>query len=304
ETTSEAPAPTTEVAAAAPMVVEAPVSSGGNSLWGLTYSPYNTDGSCPDVGTVAEQLKKVASVASNIRLYSTDCSQLSSALEAIGSNNIPLNVYAGIWVTDGVSRMESDLDQFVAAAKQYDSSLIKGVSVGNEDIFKGMSESTLIGYINQVRARLQAEGMGHISVYTTETDAHFSKALAAASDVVQINVYSIFDGLYTDISASVDSVIQRANNIRSNVSGGKPVRFGECGWSSAGNTGPSPLNLANEIAFARGFKCAAAAAGFDYFYFEAKNAQWKKGLAASEQNFGIFDASFTPKFDFNLLNLC
>ncbi|KAJ1938242.1 hypothetical protein GGF37_004884, partial [Kickxella alabastrina] len=146
-------------------------------LWGLTYSPYNTDGTCSDFNTVADQLLKIATVTSNIRLYSTDCSQLSNVLEAVAKNNIALGVHVGIWVTDGVSRMESDLDQFVVAAKHYDSSLIKGVSVGNEEIFKGMSESTLIEYINQVRARLQAEGMSHIPVYTTETDAHFSKAL-------------------------------------------------------------------------------------------------------------------------------
>ncbi|KAJ2003789.1 hypothetical protein GGI04_002847, partial [Coemansia thaxteri] len=129
-------------------------------------------------------------------------------------------------------------------------------------------------------------------------------ALAAVSDVVQINVYSIFDGVYVDIDASVQSVIQRANNIRNNVAGGKPVRFGESGWASAGNTGPSPLSLANEIAYAQKFKCAAAAAGYEYFYFEAKNAQWKAGAVLSEQSFGIFNAGFTPKFDFGLLNSC
>ncbi|KAJ2465011.1 hypothetical protein GGI02_004823, partial [Coemansia sp. RSA 2322] len=217
-------------------------SSGGRPLWGLNYSPYNTDGSCPDVNAVAAQLQKVASVASHIRLYSTDCSQLSNALQAITSNKIALDVYAGIWLTAGAARMQADLDQFVAAAKTFGTGLIKGVSVGNEDVSNGMSEATLIGYINQVRARLQAEGLGGIPVFTTEQDARFSKALAAVSDVVQINVYSIFDGVYVDIDASVQSVIQRANNIRNNVAGGKPVRFGESGWASAGNTGPSPLS--------------------------------------------------------------
>ncbi|KAJ1840368.1 hypothetical protein LPJ57_010591, partial [Coemansia sp. RSA 486] len=40
--------------------------SGNGLLWGLNYSPYNTDGSCPDVNTVAGQLAKVASVTKNI----------------------------------------------------------------------------------------------------------------------------------------------------------------------------------------------------------------------------------------------
>ncbi|KAJ1901416.1 hypothetical protein LPJ66_000785 [Kickxella alabastrina] len=273
-------------------------------LWGLTYSPYNTDGTCSDFNTVADQLLKIATVASNVRLYSTDCSQLSNVLEAVAKNNIALGIYVGIWVSSGASRMQLDLDQFVVAAKHYDSSLIKGVSVGNEDIFKGMSESTLIGYINQVRARLQAEGMGHIPVYTTETDAHFSRALVAVSDIIEVNLQVIFDSSFASIDASAQSAIQRANNIKNNIAGKKPVRIGECGWSSAGNTGPCPLSLANEVEFARKFKCKAEAAGYEYFYFEAKNAMWKQGAPVSEQNFGIFDASFVPKFDFSALSVC
>ncbi|KAJ1718360.1 hypothetical protein LPJ53_006560, partial [Coemansia erecta] len=149
-TTSEAPAPETTSEAPAPETssASAPESTGSNnsgsssggsgSLWGLTYSPYNTDGSCPDVGTVAGQLAKVAAVTSNIRLYSTDCSQLSNALQAITSNNLNLNIHAGIWISNGDARMQSDLNDFVLAAKQYGTGLIKGVSVGNEDISKGM----------------------------------------------------------------------------------------------------------------------------------------------------------------------
>ncbi|KAJ2246027.1 hypothetical protein GGI13_005603 [Coemansia sp. RSA 455] len=273
-------------------------------LWGLTYSPYNTDGSCPDVNTVTAQLHKVAAATGHIRLYSTDCSQLSSVLQAITRNNIALDVYAGIWLAAGPTRMQADLDQFVAAAKTYGTGLIKGLSVGNEDISNGMSEATLIGYINQVRARLQAEGLSGIPIYTTEQDAKFSRAMAAASDIVQVNIYAMFDGYFANLDASVKSVIQRANHIKNNVAGGKLVRFGESGWASSGNTGPSPLTLANEIAYAQKFKCAAAAAGFEYFYFEAKDAQWKAGAVASEQNFGIFNAGFTPKFDFGLLNSC
>ncbi|KAJ2665524.1 hypothetical protein IW148_001645 [Coemansia sp. RSA 1199] len=295
---------TPEPVTSSPAAPEPEKPTSGGSLWGLTYSPYNIDGSCPDVGTVTSQLQKVAGVTGNIRLYSTDCSQLRNALQAISSSNLNLGIHAGLWISDGESRMQSDLDEFIAATKQYDSSLVKGVSVGNEDLSKGMSESTLIGYINQVRARLQSEGLGHIPVYATEQDAHFTKAIAAVCDVVQVNIYSIFDSIFTSVDSSVKSVIQRADNIRNNVAGGKPVRFGETGWSSAGSTGPSPLSLTSEIAYVQKFKCAAAAAGYDYFYFEAKDALWKQGQALSEQSFGIFGHDFVQKFDFGLLNLC
>ncbi|KAJ2852322.1 hypothetical protein IWW36_000465 [Coemansia brasiliensis] len=303
EYTSSSPPPKPEPSTSAAPEPETPSNSGG-SLWGLTYSPYNTDGSCPDLATVSSQLKKIAQVTGNIRLYSTDCSQLRLAVQAIKNNNIGLTIHPGIWVSEGAARMQSDLDEFVSVVKQYGSDIIDGLSVGNEETSKGMSESTLIGYINQARSRLQAEGLGHIPVFTTEQDAHFTSSLASVCDLVQVNIYSVFDSIFTSIDASVKSVIQRADNIRNNVAGGKPVRFGETGWSSAGNTGPSPLSLVNEIAYAQKFKCAAASAGYDYFYFEAKNALWKQGEPDSEQNFGIFSADFVPKFDFGLLNYC
>ncbi|KAJ2449765.1 hypothetical protein EV183_004711 [Coemansia sp. RSA 2336] len=274
------------------------------ALWGLTYSPYNIDGSCPDLAAVSSQLQKIAQVTGNIRLYSTDCSQLRLAVQAVKNNHLGLTIHPGIWISDGASRMQSDLDEFVSVVKQYGSDTIDGLSVGNEDISKGMSESTLIGYINQVRSRLQAEGLGHIPIYATEQDAHFTSSLANACDLVQVNLHTIFDAAFTSIDASAKSVIKRADAVKINVSNGKLVRIGETGWSSSGNTGPSPLSLANEIAYAQKFKCAAASAGYEYFYFEAKNAQWKKGAVASEQNFGIFSADFVPKFDFNLLSSC
>ncbi|KAJ1859206.1 hypothetical protein LPJ76_000391 [Coemansia sp. RSA 638] len=274
------------------------------ALWGLTYSPYNTDGSCPDLATVASQLQKVAGVTGNIRLYSTDCSQLRNALQAISSSNLNLGIHAGLWISDGAPRMQSDLDEFIAAAKQYDSSLVKGVSVGNEDLSKGMSEATLIGYINKVRARLQTEGLGHIPVYTTEQDALFSQSLATVCDLVQINVHTIFDSAFTSIDASVQSVIHRVNTVKANVARGKLVRVGETGWASAGNTGPSPLTLANEISYVQKFRCAARKSELEYFYFEAKDALWKQGQALSEQNFGIFSAQYTPKFNFLDLSSC
>ncbi|KAJ2652602.1 hypothetical protein IWW40_001088 [Coemansia sp. RSA 1250] len=303
EYTSSSPPPKPEPSTSAAPDPQPPANSGG-SLWGLTYSPYNIDGSCPDLATVSSQLKKVAQVTGNIRLYSTDCSQLRLAVQAVKNNNLGLTIHPGIWISDGASRMQSDLDEFVSVVKQYGSDIINGLSVGNEDLSKGTSESTLIEYINQVRSRLQAEGLGYIPIYATEQDAHFTSSLANVCDLVQVNIYSIFDSIFTSIDASVKSVIQRADNIRNNVAGGKPVRFGETGWSSAGNTGPSPLSLANQIAYAQKFKCAAASAGYEYFYFEAKNSQWKQGAAASEQNFGIFSADFVPKFDFGLLNYC
>ncbi|KAJ1946068.1 hypothetical protein FBU59_002125 [Linderina macrospora] len=301
EPTSAAPATpsySTSAAAASP-------STGTDSskpLWGLTYSPYNNDGSCPDQSAVTAQLQKLVSVTDNIRLYSTDCSQLEFVLKAISENNLNLDVYAGIWVSDGASRVQSDLESFVSAVKAHPG-LVKGVSVGNEDLFKGMAESTLIGYINQVRSRLQSEGLSSIPVSTTDTDAKITSSVIAAVDLVQVNIYAVFDATFTSISNSVQSVITRANNIRG-MAGSKPVRLGETGWASAGTATACPLTLANQKEYAQAFRCAAKNSNLDYFFFEAKNADWKPGATLLEKSFGLFDSSFNAKFDLNSLGSC
>ncbi|KAJ2778509.1 hypothetical protein H4R18_004555 [Coemansia javaensis] len=276
----------------------------GSPLWGLTYSPYNDDGSCPDAGAVADQLQKVARAAKNVRLYSTDCSQLRNAAQAVSRNKLPLGIYAGIWVAGGDSRAGAEIDELVSVAKQYGAGIIRGVGVGNEEVSKGMPVPTLLGYISRVRARLQSEGLGGIPVYTAEQDAKFTKEMADASDLVQVNIHAVFDPAFTNIADSVQSVIARAAAVKSGVAGGKKVQIGETGWASAGNIGPSPLTLGNEAAYARQFGCAAARAGYEYFYFEAKDALWKQAQPQSEKSFGVFDSAYTPKFDLGQLGSC
>ncbi|KAJ2800505.1 hypothetical protein H4R21_003150, partial [Coemansia helicoidea] len=276
-------------------------------LWGLTYTPYNSDGSCASLGETTSQLAAVAGVADNIRLYSTDCSQLAHAMQAVSNSNLPLSIYAGIWVAPGAAgaaRVNSELDEFVAAAKAYDRGLIRGLSVGNEAILNGVGVDQLIGYIQQVRTRLHAEGLSNIPVYTTDIDTSFTPALVEACDVLQINLQSVFGSYFASINASAQEVISRANAFKSKFAGGKKVRIGEVGWSSAGVAGPYPLTLDNQKSFARAFKCLVDKTDYEYFFFEAKDATWKKGQPLCEQNFGVFNAGFTPKFDFGLLNSC
>ncbi|KAJ2713567.1 hypothetical protein H4R19_002182 [Coemansia spiralis] len=273
-------------------------------LWGLGFSPYNDDGSCADLGKVTSQLEAVAKIASNIRLYATDCSQLANAMQAISNSGLSLGVHAGIWASSGPDRVNAELDQFVAAAKKYDRALIKGLSVGNEALRNGVSVDQLIGHIQNVRARLKAEGLGGIPVYTTEVDTAFTPALVDACDLLQINLQVVFGSAFTSTSASAHEVISRADAFKSKFARGKSVQIGEAGWPSAGKLGPFPLTLDNQKGFARAFKCLVDKTDYNYFYFEAKDALWKSGQSLPEQSFGVFSAGFTPKFDFGLFNSC
>ncbi|KAJ1957565.1 hypothetical protein EC988_000764 [Linderina pennispora] len=284
-------------------VVTAKTLVSNRPLWGLCYSPYNNDGSCPAYESVESGLNAVADVAKNIRLFSTDCSQLKLALKAITKNDLDMGVYAGLWITDGDQRKNSDVAAFIDAAKAYNSSdLIRGVSVGNEETFKNMNSAQVVGHINDVRSKLRGAGLGHIPVYTTDVDSHFTPEMAKASDVVNVNVYSMFDGSPITMDQAVQRVIARANHVRDSVAQGKKVRISESGWAAGGNLKGMPLTLENQQSYLRKFKCAAEQAGFEYFFFEAKNADWKKSMkqADYEYNFGVFDSNFGHKLDFSI----
>ncbi|KAJ1674181.1 hypothetical protein EV182_003797 [Spiromyces aspiralis] len=277
----------------------------GNSkcLWGLNYSPYNDDGSCPAIDKVASDLKTISEVTSRIRLYATDCNQLRFAAEAITKNKLQMEIYAGIWISDGDDRFKKELDEFVQVAKS-NKDIIKGVSVGNEELYKNsMDEGKLIGYINTVRQRLQQENLKSIPVYTTETSIKYTRKLADNSDVVQANIYSIFNsGSYTSIQDSVKAVFQEYDRLRDLLKTDKVIRIGESGWSSncAGSGLTAPCSVQLEQEYFKEFVCNANSKKIEYFYFEVKDAIWKGNAPPVEENFGIYDANYNPKFSFQV----
>ncbi|PVU84859.1 hypothetical protein BB559_007335, partial [Furculomyces boomerangus] len=248
-----------------------------DALWGMTYSPYKPDGTCPDNTGMLKDLLSTTLLTNNIRLYSTDCNQLQAAVDLISSNKLNIGVYAGIWVSNGDARTDSEIAEFVRVANQYKGQgIIKGVSIGNEELFQNsMTEDQLIQNINKARAAITAAGINDIPIYTTDTDAFFSKNLADACDLVQINVYSIFDSVYTSIADSVTSVFTRINTVQQKVGSNKLVRIGETGYPSAGNYNTQQGSIANQLEYVNRFVCNAKKQNLEYFVFEAKDALWK-----------------------------
>ncbi|OMJ29275.1 putative glucan endo-1,3-beta-glucosidase btgC [Smittium culicis] len=279
------------------------MNSGSSKFWGLTYSPYNTDGSCPSYSKVESDLITVSSVTNNIRLYSTDCDQLVNAAKAITQNSLPLDIYAGVWISSGDERMNNEIDTIIKVINTYGSNIIKGISIGNEEMFKGsMTESDLISKLQAAKSKIMAAGITGIPIYTTDTDSKFTKKMADASDIIQLNIYTIFDQSAKSAADSVESVFNRIEAAKSRLGSSKHVRIGETGFSSAGSSGSQSGSLQGEIDYAKALICKAAQIGSEYFYFEAKDALWKSGESQLEQNFGVFDSNFKPKFDFNLLS--
>ncbi|OMJ14348.1 putative glucan endo-1,3-beta-glucosidase btgC [Smittium culicis] len=272
---------------------------------GMTYSPYNPDGSCPDLQTVASQLTFLSKHTSSIRLYSTDCNQLTNVLAAISQNSLPLKVHAGIWASNGLDRANTEIDVLVAAAQNNAySQIIADVSVGNEVIFNNLlTEDQVIALINTTKQKLSAAGIS-IPVYTTEVDSKMTKNLANACDLIQVNIQTFFDSNYSSIQNSVDQVFTRLDNIRTSVANGKHCRIGEVGYPHAGQLGPQAGSIENKSQYIQSFVCKAKNSGVTYFIFEALDATWKAGSSVSEQSYGIFNRALTPNIAIPSLSSC
>ncbi|OLY81208.1 putative glucan endo-1,3-beta-glucosidase btgC [Smittium mucronatum] len=267
---------------------------GGQVFNGMTYSPYNSDGSCPDLATVSTQLTFLSKYTSSIRLYSTDCNQLAFVLQAISQSSLPLKVHAGVWASSGVDRANSEIDTVVSlVSNSAYSGIVADVSVGNEVIYGNLlTESQLISLINSAKSKLASANVS-IPVYTTEVDSSMTAGLIAAIDLVQVNLQTMFDATYTSISDSVDSIFTRLDNVKA-ISNGKTVRIGEVGYCHAGQVGAQVGSPDSQSQYIQAFTCKAKSLGVSYFIFEALDATWKTGSSLAEQSFGIFSRSLVP----------
>ncbi|PVV04368.1 hypothetical protein BB560_001129 [Smittium megazygosporum] len=275
-------------------------------IWGLAYSPYRDDGKCPDYNVISKEVLQISRTARNVRLYSTDCNQLEHVLQSIFEHKLNLGVYAGIWISEGKPRAESEVNEFIRLSKKYQGSgIIKGLSVGNEELFKkSTTENELIQMIESAKKKIIDSGIQYIPIYTTEVDSLFSSRLAAACDLVQVNVHVAFDKEFVSIHSRVSSVFSRVESLKSRIGPNKRIRIGETGYPSAGTFGSQQFTISNAAAFAKSFCCRAKAHDLEYFYFEAKDSLWKKQLPKLEQNFGLFDAGFRKKFATRPLEIC
>jgi hypothetical protein len=129
-TSSLAPALATPSAVASPSP-QAPANGG---LYAITYTPYDESGGCKSAGAVLADLQAIqAKGFPRIRMYSTDCGQLSTVADQAISLGLQLTM--GIFIDgSGATRGYSELSQLIAWGKW-----------GNVDIINiGIAMSVLI----------------------------------------------------------------------------------------------------------------------------------------------------------------
>ena len=114
-TSSVAPPPPAKPAAVAAPSPQALAVTGG--LYGITYTPYDQSGGCKSAGAVLADLQVIqAKGFPRIRMYSTDCGQLSTVADQAISLGLQLTL--GIFIDgSGATRGYSELSQLIAWGK-------------------------------------------------------------------------------------------------------------------------------------------------------------------------------------------
>lgn len=252
------------------------------SAKGITYSPYNADGSCKSASEVASDLSALTDFGI-IRLYGVDCDQVSNVLQAKTSSQ---KLFLGIYYVDAI---ESGVETIKAAVEEYGSwDDIYTVSIGNELVNDGEATVSQISeYVSTGRSALEAAGYtGPVVSVDTFVAVINNPGLCNYSDYMAVNAHAYFDK-YTVAANAGPWLLQQIQRVWSACGGKKDVVIVESGWPSKGDTyGVAVPSKANQKA---AISSIIETCGDDTILFTAYNDYWKAdGDYGVEKYWGIF----------------
>ncbi|KAL8675400.1 MAG: hypothetical protein Q9168_000231 [Polycauliona sp. 1 TL-2023] len=255
------------------------VSTGPGFKAGVSYTPYNADNSCKSTQQVATDLAKINGYEV-IRLYGTDCNQVSNVLAATKGQNVKL--FLGIF---DLAQVQKEAET-ISNAVQGDWSRVNAVNVGNEMVNKGTDPGTVIGAIGQARGVLKGHGYnGPIVTVDTMVAMTNHPEICKASDFCAINCHAFFDGK-TPAAKSGDFIKGWVDKIGKAT--GKTVVVTETGWPTRGDT--NGVAVPSQENHQAAMKSIQDTFSNNVIFYSAYNDMWKKngqGTFNAEQYWGI-----------------
>ncbi|KAF0687028.1 Aste57867_21211 [Aphanomyces stellatus] len=273
-------------------------------LSGINYNPRKGadwdayDKKCKSANEIAADMKTLAGITSNIRLYSmTDCNQVELVIPAAKAAG--LKVWVGMWIGKDGAGYESEKAKLASliAANVVDSSVV-GLSVGSETVYrKDLTSTQAIAYMKEVKAMVVAAGLKFPVTIADIGDSYmWYPELAAAVDIISINQFPFWEGRAADgaIQFFADRVSPLVKLAKDN---NKQIMVGETGWATAGKAkGAGDATPENAAIWLNDFHIYASEQKWTYYYFTSFDTPWKHNPndASSESEvenyFGLFDA--------------
>ncbi|KXN73695.1 glycoside hydrolase family 17 protein [Conidiobolus coronatus NRRL 28638] len=283
------------------------VQCGSKPLNGVAYNPYNLQG-CSSVQEVEDGIIKLSTLTNSIRLYRSSCNQVYNVINTIIKYNLELTVFLGLWIREGDSNFNSELQSMVSTLQQNPNFIqyIKMVSIGNEELYNDPSQKgNLIQKIQFTKSQLSQFGL---QVGTCDVDTEWDTDVASVCDFIGINVQPYFSGRPEQnlpIERSIDDINFSLQTIQSK-SLGKQVIISEIGFPSAGApcNAYGTLSTQKQFGFFQTVYCNKLP---PYYIMEGYDAIYKSsGLNGGiEQHFGISNTDGTLKYgNLNQLTQC
>lgn len=279
ESTSSAPA-----AAEATSSASAPADNSGSfsaGTKGVTYSPYNADGTCKDLNSVKSDFSKLQDY-SLIRLYGVDCNQVENVLQAKGENQ---QLFLGIFFMD---QIEQGITQMANAISTYASwDCVNTVSIGNELVNSGAATPAQIGsYVSTGRSLLKSHGYnGPVVSVDTHVAIINNPELCEHSDYIAFNAHAYWDGSVVGADAGPWLLLQM-QRVWSACGQSKSTLCTESGWPHQGQA--NGVAVANSEEQHAALSSISSTCGSDTIVFNAFDDMWKNpGPKDVEQFWGF-----------------
>jgi exo-beta-1,3-glucanase (GH17 family) len=257
---------------------------GSGAGFGITWSPYTSDGGCKSQDQANADFAQLAGAGfSTVRIYGVDCNQVAMTIAAVSQYNMA--IFTGLVDLDDLA------DNLASMITQVGSNwhMIDTVSIGNELVNNGLDPGVVVAAITTARPILNAAGHSrHIVTVDVFDQLIAHPELCTASDYCAANCHAYFDNLITAEQAG--NYVSESSSAIAQANPGKEVRITESGWPWSGPANgaavPSPANQQTAMA---SLKAAFASNPGSLMLFDSYDAMWKQpGPFGVEQCFGIY----------------
>lgn len=258
----------------------------GSKLFGISYAPYRADHGCKSASDIDDDFHKFASDYSVVRIYGTDCDQVSHVYRS--AKGMEVKLILGVW---DIHDVENEASKIVAGLDG-DWDIVHSISVGNELVNNGHAHpQQVIDAMRQARKILRDGGyQGPVVTVDTFIATEKYPELCEESDYCAINAHPFFDSTMKagDAGKWLAGTVER---VQSKLSKPMHIVITETGWPMDGaSNGLAVPGLDNQKLAIDSIKEAFADHPGDVVLFSAFNDLWKEKSMATynvDQFWGI-----------------
>ncbi|APA14200.1 hypothetical protein SS1G_12024 [Sclerotinia sclerotiorum 1980 UF-70] len=258
-------------------------SSGG---FGFAYSPYMANSACKTQDQVNQDFAAIPSSYSTVRIYGTDCNQVTTTL--VAAKKFGFKIFAGVYdFTEVATETQAIVD-----AVGGDWSVITTISIGNEWVNNGVTDAAgVASAVATARGILSAAGYtGKIVAVDTLAATKLYPSLCDNVDYCAVNCHPFFD-TNTAAEAAATFLSTQISELRALLSNpDMEIVISETGWPSAGTSHDqavaSPEAQTTAIAAIKGLFASNSS---NVYLFSTFNDYWKVNTPAlymAEQAWG------------------